>query len=80
MEEAAQTKKACGRMLLCVDLTVVWLFGIASDHGCVGFIVVCQNFFSPLLNSNPFDFHEGWMYVLGVGSRDQSACELKSST
>jgi O-antigen ligase len=30
-------------------------------------MVVLQNFFSSLFNSHLFDFHEGWMYVLGVG-------------
>jgi O-antigen ligase len=28
---------------------------------------VVQNFFTSLFNSHIFDFHEGWMYVLGVG-------------
>src|SRR5204862_62727 len=28
---------------------------------------VLQNMFSSLFNSHLFDFHEGWMYVLGVG-------------
>jgi hypothetical protein len=30
-------------------------------------LVVVQNIFSSLFNSHIFDFHEGWMYVLGVG-------------
>ena len=30
-------------------------------------MVVLQNFFTSLFNSHLFDFHEGWMYVLGVG-------------
>jgi hypothetical protein len=30
-------------------------------------MVVVQNFFTSLFNSHIFDFHEGWMYVLGVG-------------
>jgi hypothetical protein len=33
----------------------------------VGLLVVVQNIFSSLFNSHLFDFHEGWMYVLGVG-------------
>ena len=33
----------------------------------IGLVVVVQNFVSSLLNSNLFDFHAGWMYVLGVG-------------
>jgi O-antigen ligase len=28
---------------------------------------VVQNVFTSLFNSHLFDFHEGWMYVLGVG-------------
>jgi O-antigen ligase len=33
----------------------------------LGLMVVVQNIFSSLFNSHLFDFHEGWMYVLGVG-------------
>jgi len=33
----------------------------------LGLVVVVQNIASSLLNSHLFDFHEGWMYVLGVG-------------
>jgi len=33
----------------------------------IGLLVVVQNFFTSLLNSHLFDFHEGWIYVLGVG-------------
>ena len=33
----------------------------------VGLLVVVQNIFTSLFNSHIFDFHEGWMYVLGVG-------------
>jgi len=33
----------------------------------VGLMVVVQNILSSLFNSHLFDFHEGWMYVLGVG-------------
>ncbi len=35
--------------------------------GWVGLVVVVQNVVSSLLNSHLFDFHEGWMYVLGIG-------------
>jgi O-antigen ligase len=38
--------------------------GLAS---WIGLLVVVQNFFTSLFNSHLFDFHEGWMYVLGVG-------------
>jgi O-antigen ligase len=33
----------------------------------IGLLVVVQNVFTSLFNSHIFDFHEGWMYVLGVG-------------
>jgi O-antigen ligase len=33
----------------------------------VGLLVVLQNFVGSLFNSHLLDFHEGWMYVLGVG-------------
>jgi hypothetical protein len=33
----------------------------------IGLLVVVQNIVSSLFNSHLFDFHEGWMYVLGVG-------------
>jgi O-antigen ligase len=72
-------------ILGCIILYAMWYFHLmlfreASLAGWVGFIVVCQNFFSSLLNSHLFDFHEGWMYVLGVGVAGgicQSACGLR---
>ena len=33
----------------------------------IGLLVMVQNVVSSLFNSHLFDFHEGWMYVLGVG-------------
>ena len=33
----------------------------------IGLLVVVQNVVSSLFNSHLFDFHEGWMYVIGVG-------------
>lgn len=33
----------------------------------IGLLVVTQNVLTSLFNSHLFDFHEGWMYVLGVG-------------
>jgi O-antigen ligase len=38
--------------------------GLAAS---IGLLVVAQNIFTSLFNSHLFDFHEGWMYVLGVG-------------
>ncbi|WP_166294897.1 O-antigen ligase family protein [Bradyrhizobium sp. 2S1] len=45
-----------GRDLVSRDL-VTW----------IGLAVVVQNITSSLLNSHLSDFHEGWMYVIGVG-------------
>jgi len=33
----------------------------------IGIAVVLQNVTSSLFNSHLFDFHEGWMYIIGVG-------------
>ena len=43
------------------------LFRQASLAAWIGLVVVVQNIVSSILNSHLFDFHEGWMYVLGVG-------------
>lgn len=43
------------------------LFRGDSLANWIGLLVVVQNVFTSLFNSHVFDFHEGWMYVLGVG-------------
>ena len=45
-------------------LTMFWGDGFAN---WIGLLVVVQNFLTSAFNSHIFDFHEGWMYVLGVG-------------
>jgi O-antigen ligase len=55
-----------------VVLYAMWLFHLVLFRGdglvaSIGLLVVLQNIFSSLFNSHLFDFHEGWMYVLGVG-------------
>lgn len=55
-----------------VILYAMWLSHLLLFRGeglvaWIGLMVVLQNFFSSLFNSHLFDFHEGWMYVLGVG-------------
>ena len=59
-------------LLGCVVLYAMWcshllLFRETSFAAWVGLVVVVQNILSSLFNSHLFDFHEGWMYVLGVG-------------
>lgn len=43
----------------------------------VGLLVVTQNIISSLFNSHIFDFHEGWMYVLGVGVAGGASLKLR---
>ncbi|MBI5321022.1 O-antigen ligase family protein [Bradyrhizobium sp.] len=55
-----------------VLLYAMWLSHLLLFRGeglvaWVGLLVVVQNVLSSLFNSHLFDFHEGWMYVLGVG-------------
>jgi O-antigen ligase len=44
----------------------------------IGLLVVVQNVFTSLFNSHLFDFHEGWMYVLGVGVAGGMALKANS--
>lgn len=55
-----------------VVLYAMWLLHLLLFRGAgfanwIGLLVVVQNIFTSLFNSHVFDFHEGWMYVLGVG-------------
>jgi O-antigen ligase len=55
-----------------VALYTMWLSHLLLFRGeglvaWIGLLVVVQNIFTSLFNSHLFDFHEGWMYVLGVG-------------
>lgn len=55
-----------------VLLYAMWLVHLLMFRGddlasWIGLLVVVQNIFTSLFNSHIFDFHEGWMYVLGVG-------------
>ena len=55
-----------------VLLYAMWLVHLLLFRGeglvtWIGLMVVVQNISTSLFNSHLFDFHEGWMYVLGVG-------------
>ena len=55
-----------------VLLSAMWILHLRMFRGealadWIGLLVVVQNIFTSLFNSHIFDFHEGWMYVLGVG-------------
>ena len=59
-------------VLGCLVLYAMWYFHLQLFRGSlfaswIGLVIVVQNFISSLLNSHLFDFHEGWIYVLGVG-------------
>ena len=53
-------------------LYAMWFFHLRMFPGSglvawIGLLVVVQNILASLFNSHLFDFHEGWMYILGVG-------------
>jgi hypothetical protein len=53
-------------------LYAIWILHVLLFRGeglahWIGLLVVVQNIFTSLFNSHLFDFHEGWMYVIGVG-------------
>jgi O-antigen ligase len=55
-----------------VVLYAIWILHLRLFRGdglanWIGLLVVVQNIFTSLFNSHLFDFHEGWMYVIGVG-------------
>jgi O-antigen ligase len=54
-------------ILLAMWLSHLLLFRGDGLANWIGLIVVVQNVSTSLFNSHLFDFHEGWMYVLGVG-------------
>ena len=59
-------------LLGCLFLFAMWFahYAMFTSTGLIawiGAVVVTQNIISSLLNSHLFDFHEGWIYVLGVG-------------
>ncbi|MBA2402417.1 MAG: O-antigen ligase family protein [Bradyrhizobium sp.] len=66
-----------------IVLYAIWVVHLLLFRGeglvaWIGLMVVLQNFFSSLFNSHLFDFHEGWMYVLGVGVAGGMALRTRS--
>ena len=71
-------------MIGVVVLYTMWLFHLLLFRGdslvaSIGLLVVLQNIFTSLFNSHLFDFHEGWMYVLGVGVAGGMALAQRAS-
>ncbi|WJR76307.1 O-antigen ligase family protein [Bradyrhizobium sp. NP1] len=65
-------------------LYAMWLSHLLLFRGegliaWIGLAVVLQNILSSLFNSHLFDFHEGWMYVLGVGVAGGMVSRLKET-
>jgi O-antigen ligase len=65
-----------------VVLYAMWLSHLLLFRGdgvvpWIGLLVVVQNIFTSLFNSHLFDFHEGWMYVLGVGVAGGMALRMR---
>ncbi|MET4607655.1 O-antigen ligase [Bradyrhizobium sp. JR4.1] len=65
-----------------IALSAMWLSHLLLFRGdgfanWIGLLVVVQNLLSSLFNSHLFDFHEGWMYVLGVGIAGGMSLRLK---
>jgi O-antigen ligase len=56
-----------GIILYAMWFSHLMLFASGHQEAWIGVIIVVQNVISSLFNSHLFDFHEGWMYVLGVG-------------
>jgi hypothetical protein len=54
-------------VLYAMWLTHLMLFRGDAFANWIGLLVVVQNLLTSVFNSHIFDFHEGWMYVLGVG-------------
>jgi len=55
-----------------VALYAMWISHLLLCRGeglanWIGLLTVVQNILTSLFNSHIFDFHEGWMYVIGVG-------------
>ncbi|RZN21834.1 O-antigen ligase family protein [Bradyrhizobium sp. Leo121] len=66
-----------------VILYAIWFWHLRLFRGeglvnWIGLLVVVQNIFTSLFNSHIFDFHEGWMYVLGVGVAGGMVLKAKS--
>jgi hypothetical protein len=64
------TRRECEKHRLAVLrawLSHLLLFPGEGLVAWIGLVVVVQNLVSSRFNSHLFDFHEGWIYVLGIG-------------
>lgn len=65
-------------------LYAMWLCHLLLFRGTslahwVGLLVVAQNMLTSAFNSHLFDFHAGWMYVLGVGVAGGMVLPIRAS-
>ena len=68
-----------------VVLYAMWVAHVLMFRGAdfanwIGLLVVAQNVLTSVFNSHIFDFHEGWMYVLGVGIAGGMVLKSKAAT
>jgi O-antigen ligase len=66
-----------------IVLYAMWLTHLMMFRGVglaswIGLLVVVQNVLTSIFNSHIFDFHEGWMYVLGVGIAGGMVLKVKA--
>lgn len=66
-------------LLYAMWLSHLLLFRGEGFAAWVGLLVVAQNILSSIFNSHLFDFHAGWMYVLGVGIAGGMVLRARSS-
>lgn len=67
-------------LLYAMWITHLRLFTGEGLAAWIGLVVVVQNIASSALNSHLFDFHEGWIYVLGVGVAGGMAARTKADS
>jgi O-antigen ligase len=66
-------------LLYSMWLAHLHLFTGNSLAAWIGLVVVVQNVTSSLVNSHLTDFHEGWIYVLGVGVAGGSVLKARAA-
>lgn len=59
---------------------LLWMMRGTTVMASIGVLVVSQSIVTSLFNSHLFDFHPGWMYVLGVGITAGSVQRARTSS
>ncbi|MGX9389291.1 O-antigen ligase family protein [Nitrobacteraceae bacterium UC4446_H13] len=66
-----------------IVLYAMWIYHLLLFRGgglanWIGLLIVAQNILTSLFNSHLFDFHPGWIYVLGVGVAGGMVTSIKT--